>query len=62
MVFILIVLGMIIHWLPEKFKRRYRIWFASMPLAVMALVVVAVVVILYQFITSDMQTFIYFQF
>ena len=62
MVFILIVLGMLIHWLPENFKRRYRIWFASMPLAVMALVVVAVVVILYQFITSDMQTFIYFQF
>lgn len=62
MVFILIVLGMLIHWLPDNFKRRYRIWFASMPLAVMALVVVAVVVILYQFITSDMQTFIYFQF
>ena len=61
-VFIVIILGMIIHWLPENFKRRYRIWFAKMPLALMALVCVLVVFILYQFITADLQSFIYFQF
>ena len=32
-VFLLFVLGMIIHWIPEKTKRRYRYTFASLPLA-----------------------------
>ena len=61
-VFCLIAIGMIIHWLPENWKRRYRLIFAQMPLAVMALLVVISVFIIYQFITADLQTFIYFQF
>lgn len=61
-VFTLTVLGMIIHWLPEHFKRRYRIWFASMPLPLMAVVVIIAVFVIYQFITADLQKFIYFQF
>ena len=61
-VFILIALGMIIHWLPEKFKRRYRLWFAKMPIPLMILVCVIVVFVIYQFITTDLQAFIYFQF
>ena len=61
-VFILFILGMIIHWLPERFKRWYRINFAMLPLPVMVLAVVAVVFIVYQFITADLQAFIYFQF
>lgn len=61
-VFGLFILGMIIHWLPENFKRRYRIWFAKMPLALMVLVVTAIVFMVYQFITADLQSFIYFQF
>lgn len=61
-VFALIILGMIIHWLPDRFKRRYRIWFAQMPIPLMVLAVVAVVFVVYQFITADLQAFIYFQF
>jgi D-alanyl-lipoteichoic acid acyltransferase DltB (MBOAT superfamily) len=61
-VFIMIILGMIIHWLPENFKRRYRIWFANMPLALMVVVCFLVVFVIYQFITADLQSFIYFQF
>ncbi len=61
-VLIIFVLGMIIHWLPERFKRRYRIIFARLPLFVMALVVVAIIFFFYQFITADLQSFIYFQF
>ncbi len=59
---IVFIVGMLIHWLPERFKRRYRIAFSRLPLAVMALVVVAVVFFVYQFITADLQSFIYFQF
>lgn len=61
-VFLLIVLGMVIHWLPDRFKRWYRINFALLPVPVIALLVVTVVFVVYQFITADLQAFIYFQF
>lgn len=61
-VFALFVLGMTIHWLPENLKRRYRICFAKMPLPIMMLVSVLVIFIVYQFVTAEMQPFIYFQF
>ena len=61
-VFVLFILGMIIHWLPQNWKRRYRLAFAKMPLPCMVLVVVAVVFFVHQFITADLQAFIYFQF
>ena len=61
-VFALFALGMVIHWLPDNWKRRYRFWFARMPLPLMAAVVVLTVFIAYQFVTAEMQPFIYFQF
>ena len=61
-VFILILFGMIIHWLPENFKRRYRIWFAKMPIPLMVVVCAIIVFVICQFITADLQSFIYFQF
>lgn len=61
-VFILFVLGMIVHWLPTRFKRRYRICFAKMPLPLMAIVTVLIIFTCYQFVTAEMQPFIYFQF
>ena len=53
---------MIIHWLPTHFKRRYRLWFTQMPLWMLLAVVIVVIVVIYQFITADLQPFIYFQF
>ena len=61
-VLILFVAGMLIHWLPERFKRRYRLTFSALPLPVMAIVVVLIIIFFYQFITADLQSFIYFQF
>ena len=61
-VFLLFLLGMIIHWLPERWKRRYRLAFAALPLPVMCLVCIAAVLIIYQFVSAEMQPFIYFQF
>ena len=62
MVFLLFVFGMVIHWLPTRFKRRYRIWFAQMPLWELVVAVIATLIILHHFITADLQPFIYFQF
>ena len=61
-VFMLFLAGMIIHWLPSRWKRWYRLNFALMPLWLMVLVVCVCVFIIYQFITADLQPFIYFQF
>ncbi|MBR1498549.1 MAG: MBOAT family protein [Bacteroidaceae bacterium] len=61
-VFLLFLLGMIIHWLPEDWKRRYRLAFASLPLPVMSIVCILAVFIIYQFVSAEMQPFIYFQF
>ena len=61
-VFLVFALGMIVHWLPTRFKRRYRLWFASMPLWLIATVCVLTAVVLYQFVTAGPQPFIYFQF
>lgn len=61
-IFALIIIGMIIHWLPERLKRRYRLSFAMMPLPVMVVAVVLIVFLVYQFVTADQQKFIYYQF
>ena len=61
-VFLLFILGMVIHWLPERLKRRYRYTFAKLPLPVMILVCALAVFLIYQFVSAEMQPFIYFQF
>lgn len=61
-VFVLFALGMLVHWLPDRLKRRYRVCFASMPLPLMAVAVALIVLVVYQFVTADLQKFIYFQF
>ena len=61
-VVILFAVGMLIHWLPTRIKRWYRVHFALMPVWVMILIAVLTIILVYQFITADMQPFIYFQF
>ena len=61
-VFVLVIAGMVIHLLPARWKRRYRLGFAKLPIPLMAAVAAAAVFILYQFVTADTQPFIYFQF
>ena len=61
-VFILFLVGMLIHWIPDKAKRWYRINFSLLPLPIMAIIVVFAIFIICQFLTSNLQAFIYFQF
>ena len=61
-VFFLFLVGMIIHWLPDRFKRRYRIVFAKLPIQAIGVIAVFAIFIAYQFISSEMKPFIYFQF
>lgn len=56
------IAGMVIHWLPTNWKRRYRLAFSAMPLWTIVLAVCVAILVIYQFVTADMQPFIYFQF
>ena len=56
------VAGMLFHWIPTNVKRRYRLWFSAMPLWLMVIVVCLAIVVIYQFVSAEMQPFIYFQF
>ena len=56
------VAGMVIHWLPTNWKRRYRLAFSAMPLWLMVIAVCVAIVVIYQFVSAEMQPFIYFQF
>lgn len=61
-VFALMAAGYLIHWIPSSVKERYRYAFAGMPVYAMAVAVVAVVFVMYQLMSDEMQPFIYFQF
>ena len=56
------IAGMVIHWLPTNWKRRYRLWFSAMPLWAIVIAVCIAIAVIYQFVTADVQPFIYVQF
>ncbi len=62
LVFSVILIGYLIHWIPESIKEKYRLKFAELPLPVMSLVAVIFVFCIYQMVSGEMQPFIYFQF
>lgn len=61
-VFLVMLVGYIIHWLPGWFKNWYRETFVNTSLVVKALICFTAVFIIYQFMAADMVPFIYFQF
>ena len=61
-VFVLILIGFIIHLLPSNLKNRIQWWFTEAPIYVKVLVFVFVVFGIYQATSADLQPFIYFQF
>ena len=61
-VFILIVVGYLIHFLPEKVKESYRGLFIRIPLAIQLVVVMVVAILLFRMRSTDVMPFIYFRF
>jgi D-alanyl-lipoteichoic acid acyltransferase DltB (MBOAT superfamily) len=58
----IIILGLVIHWLPETIKVRYRNWFIARPIYQKIFISVTVVFIIYQSVSAGLQPFIYFRF
>ena len=61
-VFMLIIAGYFIHFLPENVKESYRGLFIKVPLIMQLAVIMLVAVLLYQMHTTDVMPFIYFRF
>lgn len=61
-VFIVMILGYLLHWLPYATKDRLLNWFVSVPVYAKILISALVVFIIYQSVSAELQPFIYFQF
>lgn len=61
-VFILILTGYIIHFLPEEIKESYRAVFIKVPVAAQMFIIMIVAVVLFQMRTAEAMPFIYFRF
>ncbi|MFM2376695.1 MAG: hypothetical protein RLZZ165_1792 [Bacteroidota bacterium] len=61
-VFYVMYLGLVVHWMPGWMKDRVYDGFIRLHLAFKAAITVAIVFLVYQAISSDLQPFIYFQF
>lgn len=61
-VFITMLIGYIIHWLPSTTKEWYKETFIKLPIIVQVAVATVVVFVVYQAMSSDLVPFIYFQF
>ena len=61
-VFAVLMIGYLLHWIPESIKERYRQWFSSRSFAGMSAIVLLLVFLMYQLMSGEMQAFIYFQF
>jgi alginate O-acetyltransferase complex protein AlgI len=59
---ILIAVGYIIHFLPERTKESYRGLFIKTPLVAQLVIVMIVAILLYQMRTTEVMPFIYFRF
>lgn len=61
-VFIVMLIGFIIHWLPTTVKDWYREKFIALPLTFKIIISAITVFGVYQAMSSELQAFIYFQF
>ncbi len=62
LVFGVMLLGYVAHWVPERWKHGFLNAFIGTPVWAKVLITVAMVFIIYQAWSSDLQPFIYFQF
>ncbi len=61
-VFGIMFLGYLVHWLPSRLKAGYRDWFIGTPVYAKVGIAAAMIFIIYQSWSAELQPFIYFQF
>lgn len=61
-VFWIMLLGYMIHWLPDTLKKRGERTFSKFPMAIQATIVAVIIVLMYQAVSDTFKPFVYFQF
>ncbi|MCH2224940.1 MAG: MBOAT family protein [Crocinitomicaceae bacterium] len=61
-VFWIMIVGFIIHWLPDKVKKLYENLFTKMPLTLQVVSIAIIVVLMYQAIGAEQSPFVYLAF
>lgn len=61
-VFIIIIIGFILHWLPQRWKDAGVAVFAKTPMVVQMLLVAISVLLMYQAVSGQFKAFVYFEF
>lgn len=62
MVFVIMAIGLIVHWLPDSIKNWVMQGFVNLSLPAQALVMAVSGILIYQSVSSDFFPFVYFQF
>jgi len=62
LVFIIMLLGYVTHWLPNSLKNKIETLFVKSSIVLKGLIAVVVAILCYQTYAADFQPFIYFQF
>lgn len=60
--FITLLIGFILHWLPDSTKDKVKKWFIRSPLIVKLLCSTIIIIVVYQYMKGGVKSFIYFQF
>jgi hypothetical protein len=61
-VFVIMLLGYILHWLHGSLKDKGMNWFIATPVYLKVILTTLVVFLVYQAVSADLQPFIYFRF
>ncbi|MBU2018305.1 MAG: MBOAT family protein [Bacteroidetes bacterium] len=61
-VFVVMILGYIVHWVPQAMKTKWELKFEAMPLYAKALSVCVILIAMYQAVSDVSKPFVYFQF
>ncbi len=61
-VFLVMIFGYVVHWLPGKIKSWYRDWFINTPVYAKVGIAGGIIFVIYQSWSAGLQPFIYFQF
>jgi len=61
-VFWIMLAGFIVHWLPTSWKDAYKNLFIKLPVPLQLIAVTCIIFLMYQAMTGESKTFVYFQF
>jgi alginate O-acetyltransferase complex protein AlgI len=61
-VMLIVIIGFIVHWLPQKWKEKAEETYSKMHVIAQVFVVVIIVVLVYQAVTDTSRPFVYLQF